>query len=93
VFRRFDSVVRFPLPDKDAARAVIQNRLSGFNLGNIGWPRVLEASAGLSHAEICVAAENAAKRAVLAGKGRVLTDPLVAALRERPRQRSEGSGD
>jgi SpoVK/Ycf46/Vps4 family AAA+-type ATPase len=92
VFRRFDSVIRFPLPDEDAARAVVQNRLSGFNLSSISWPRVLEAAVGLSHAEICVAAENAAKRAVLTRKSRIVTDSLVAALQGRPRKRSEGSG-
>ncbi|TXA42972.1 AAA family ATPase, partial [Mycobacterium tuberculosis variant bovis] len=43
-----------------------------------------------SHGEIATAAENAAKRTVLAGRARVRTDDLVAALHERPRANHHG---
>jgi SpoVK/Ycf46/Vps4 family AAA+-type ATPase len=86
IFRRFDVVVKLPLPDHKAIPQVVVNRLAAFKLDKLSWPRVVAAAAGLSHGDICVAAENAAKRAVLSGKDRILTDSLVNALEERPRR-------
>lgn len=85
LYRRFDTVMDFALPNDMSAQAVVENRLALFRISNLSWPRVLAAARGLSHAEIATAAENAAKRSVLAGRTRVLTDDLVSALEERPR--------
>ncbi|MGJ0184539.1 AAA family ATPase [Corynebacterium glyciniphilum] len=85
VFRRFDTTIPFELPDSSAAEAVIRNRLASFTIGNLSWPRILPAANGLSHSEITVAAENAAKRTVLDGRNQVRTAELVAALEERAR--------
>ncbi|MGZ0212669.1 MAG: AAA family ATPase [Actinomycetales bacterium] len=88
LFRRFDTVMSFPLPNDVVAGEVLRNRLASFRIGNLGWKRVLESAHGLSHADIVTAAEHAAKRTVLAGRGQILTDDLVAALIERPRKSS-----
>lgn len=85
LFRRFDTVMDFELPDDASLQAVIKNRLASFHTGNLSWPRVIAAARGLSHAEVATAAENAAKRTVLAGRTRILTSDLVSALKERPR--------
>lgn len=85
LYRRFDTVMDFALPDDASAQAVIKNRLALFHISNLSWPRVLAAARGLSHAEIATAAENAAKHSVLAGRTRILTGDLVVALGERPR--------
>ncbi|MCA2318082.1 ATP-binding protein [Mycobacterium intracellulare] len=85
IFRRFDTVMDFALPDDDAVQAVIRNRLVAFQTGNLSWTRVIAAARGLSHAEITTAAENAAKRTVLSKRKRILTGDLIAALKERPR--------
>ena len=83
MFRRFDSVIEYPLPTSDVARAVIRNRLATVKLGTIAWAKVDQASKGLSHAEITMAAERAAKDAILSGEDRVGTSKLVLALNER----------
>lgn len=85
LFRRFDTVMDFELPDDEGLRLVIKNRLASFQIGNLSWPRVVAAARGLSHAEVATAAENAAKRTVLTGRTRILTDDVVTALNERPR--------
>ena len=85
LYRRFDTIMDFALPDDESIRAVIGNRLASFQAGNVSWPRVIPAARGLSHAEIATATENAAKRTVLNGRTRILTGDLVAALAERPR--------
>lgn len=92
LYRRFDTVMDFTLPDDVSARTVIRNRLALFHISNLSWPRVLGAARGLSHAEISTAAENAAKRSVLAGRTRVLTGDLVSALEERPRSLAPVTG-
>lgn len=89
LYRRFDTVMDFALPDDSSVQAVIRNRLALFHTGNLSWPRVVAAARGLSHAEIATAAENAAKRTVLAGRTRVLTDDIVSALGERPRSANQ----
>jgi SpoVK/Ycf46/Vps4 family AAA+-type ATPase len=86
MFRRFDSVIQYPLPTPAVGRAVIRNRLATVRLGRIAWAPVDRATTGLSHAEITLAAERAAKGAILAGDERVGTARLVAALNERHSQ-------
>ncbi|MEV0110991.1 AAA family ATPase [Nocardia sp. NPDC050799] len=83
VFRRFESVITFELPDNDAVRSVIKNRLANFRISNLGWKRIIDAANGLSHADITLAAENAAKSAVLTGRGQIRTDDLIVALDDR----------
>lgn len=83
MFRRFDSVIQYPLPTPAVGRAVIRNRLATIRLGRIAWANVDRATTGLSHAEITLAAERAAKDAILAGEERVGTARLVSALNER----------
>ncbi|GAB37257.1 MULTISPECIES: AAA family ATPase [Gordonia] len=85
LFRRFDTVMDFALPDDKGIRTVIENRLASFSISNLSWKRVISAAEGLSHAEIATAAENAAKRTVLAERARIRTDDLVSALAERAR--------
>jgi SpoVK/Ycf46/Vps4 family AAA+-type ATPase len=88
LFRRFDMVMQFSLPDDGSVRAVIENRLSSFRTSKLSWTRICAAAQGLSHAEVAVASENAAKRVVLSGRKQILTDDLVSALEERPRSNS-----
>lgn len=83
MFRRFDAVIEYPLPTSDVARAVIKNRLANVKFGRIAWSEVDKASAGLSHGEITLAAERAAKDAILTRSDEVTSKLLISALRER----------
>jgi AAA+ superfamily predicted ATPase len=83
MFRRFDAVIEYPLPSAAVAREVIRNRLATVRLGRISWVQVDRAAAGLSHAEITLAAERAAKDTILAGGDAVGTSRLISALSER----------
>lgn len=86
MFRRFDAVVEFPLPTPDVVKEVVRNRLANVPLGRIGWTRIEAAAKGLSHAEITLGAERAAKDIILGGGSRVTTDALERALLDRRRQ-------
>lgn len=83
IFRRFDAVIEYPLPDAAVAKALIQNRLANVKLARIAWARVTRSAAGLSHAEITMAAERAAKDLILLGRTEVTTASLEHALNER----------
>lgn len=83
LFRRFDDVIAYDLPEPDIAQGIIENHLATFDRSGIAWTDVLGAAAGLSQAEIARAADEAAKEAVLAESDEVPTPTLLAALRER----------
>jgi SpoVK/Ycf46/Vps4 family AAA+-type ATPase len=89
IFRRFDAVIDYPLPTADIAKAVVRNRLANVRLHRIDWPQVAAAAEGLSHAEITLASERAAKDAILAKESNVTTSDLVHALRERHSRSSQ----
>lgn len=83
LFRRFDDVITYDLPTPEIARGIVKNRLSTFSLKAVEWSGVLDATAGLSQAEIARAADEAAKGAVLSGSNEVDTSMLIYALQER----------
>jgi SpoVK/Ycf46/Vps4 family AAA+-type ATPase len=85
VFRRFDTVVEFPLPTPEIAREVIRNRLAVLDTRGLGWKSVDRAAAGLSHAELTMACDHAAKETILSNRKRITTAMLVSALEERRR--------
>jgi len=83
LFRRFDDVITYGLPDPQIARGILEARLATFDLKTVRWPEVLEAAEGLSQAEVARAADEAAKGAVLAGVDEIGGAALLAALAER----------
>ena len=82
LFRRFDMVLTYSLPDSVQATAVMRARLGTMARG-IRWPSITAAAQGLSHADLVRAAETAAKTAVLSGADRVSIDDVRAALTSR----------
>lgn len=82
LFRRFDAVLTYTLPDARQAVSVIRARLgslaSGTSLAKLG-----EYTADLSHAELVKAAESAAKSVLMRGEAHVGRDDLVTALNAR----------
>jgi SpoVK/Ycf46/Vps4 family AAA+-type ATPase len=83
LFRRFDAVIRYELPDASMAKALVRNRLSSFNIEELSWRPITLAAKGLSHADIARACDDAAKEAVLTDQRTVSTQVLERALRLR----------
>lgn len=86
LFRRFDVVMSYPMPDAPAAVAVLKRRLRGFS-GRISWAGISKEVGGLSPAELVKSAETAAKEAVLSGEATVTTERLSRAIKERAASR------
>lgn len=85
LFRRFDAVIEYPLPTEEIATRVMRGRLALLDTCNIEWQAAAIAAQGLSHAEIAMACEQAAKDAILEHTTVLRSAVLVAALAERRR--------
>jgi SpoVK/Ycf46/Vps4 family AAA+-type ATPase len=82
LFRRFDVVIKYDLPDTAHASEVMRVRLGPMGRG-IRWISVSQEASGLSHAELVKAAETAAKQVILRGDQRVTAADLKDALQGR----------
>jgi SpoVK/Ycf46/Vps4 family AAA+-type ATPase len=83
LFRRFDAVLEYQLPTPDIASRVMKARLSLLDTSGIDWDRAGRLADGLSHAEITMACEQAAKNAILDHCVAVRASELDLALEER----------
>ena len=83
VFRRFDSVIEYPLPTRAVAKNVIRARLGTLCTDGLNWKQIDEAAVDMSHAELTLACEHAAKGAILLDQESVTTVTLVDAIKER----------
>ncbi|MES2170398.1 MAG: ATP-binding protein [Actinomycetota bacterium] len=79
LFRRFDAVFTYELPDSKQAAAVVRARLGSLAKG-IRWPVIANHAQGLSHADLVKAAEGAAKATLMRGDSQVTSEDVVSAL-------------
>jgi len=83
LFRRFDDVIRYGLPEAGHVERLARNRLNMFRLNRVRWDDVRDAAAGLSYAEVARACSESAKSAVLRDLTDISTELLVSALKDR----------
>jgi SpoVK/Ycf46/Vps4 family AAA+-type ATPase len=90
LFRRFDDIIEYVLPDSEAVRNLLSTRLRTFELTDIVWQEVQEAGVGLSQADLVRAAGEVAKGAILRDDDilRISTSDIVDALVERSDMRT-----
>jgi SpoVK/Ycf46/Vps4 family AAA+-type ATPase len=83
LFRRFDDVIEYKLPDPEIAKEILSRKLAPFETPDLDWSRLLSEINGLSQAELARASEEAAKQAVLGGSTVISSHTLLMALQER----------
>lgn len=83
LFRRFDDVLRFSLPEEQERQHLIGNVLGTFKPRSQAWKSILSVSKGLSHAEIDLACQDAIKDAILHDRKTILPAALLRALQDR----------
>ena len=83
LFRRFDDVIHYNMPDTSIAEGILKTRLSAFSVKGISWKKAAEMICGLSQSEISKVADEAAKRAILDDRTRITLDDLSEAIAER----------
>lgn len=85
LFRRFDVVLEYTLPTAEIAARVMRARLGLLDTSSIDWDAGAKGAEGLSHAEIAMACEQAAKNAILDHSTSVRDSELTLALEDRRR--------
>ncbi len=83
LFRRFDLVITYGLPNAEEAEAVMRSRLGRMGRA-VDWKKISATSQAISHADLVKAAEAAAKRALMRGEEHVTTGDVAEALTARP---------
>ena len=83
LYRRFDDLIEFGLPEKTHVWETIQARLTGLPQSKLDRARILKAAHGLSYAEITRACEEAVKEMLLQDLKSLTTTMLVKGLTER----------
>ncbi|MFH0795156.1 MAG: ATP-binding protein, partial [bacterium] len=87
VFRRFDDVVEYGLPQRDQIMAVLKSRLVNFKPRSPRWEALAATAEGLSYADITRAAEEAIKEAIIHDRQTLTMADLKKTLEERAAMR------
>lgn len=83
LFRRFDDVIDYQLPDKTLIIEVLKLSLVGFKTFRIQWAKAAAIAQGLSYADISIACQNAIKEALIENREQVKNADLTRSIRER----------
>jgi AAA+ superfamily predicted ATPase len=83
LFRRFDDVIRYELPDQAQAEVLLRNSLSVLAGTELDYAELARKALGLSHSDIVKASADAMKDAVLEGESFVAPERVTAHLNER----------
>ena len=84
LFRRFDDVIHYELPDDYQIERLFKFRLDGYAQENVCSNEVIEVARGLSHAELSLVADDAIKESILYGND-ISGSMLISLLNERHR--------
>lgn len=83
LFRRFDIVLRYGLPDPTHAIAMMQSRFAMLDTTSITWESLRGAVSGLSYGDLVLACDKARKVAILSKTEAIDPQVLTAALEDR----------
>ena len=83
LYRRFDDVLHYTLPDKSQIEKMLRTRLAGTAVKRIRWGALADLAAGLNYAEIARAADDVLKDALIRQHSRVREADIKTMLNER----------
>jgi len=83
LYRRFDDVVEYSLPDKKLIDRILRNRLSAFKISRLPFQKISVEAEGLSHAEISKICDDAIKDAIISDRDKVTANDLLELVAER----------
>ena len=87
LFRRFDDVIQFSLPDKALAIELIKNKVAAFPTSRIFWKKLVAYADGLSFADISKACEDAIKDAIINDRDKITQRDIAKLLMDRKANR------
>ncbi len=83
LFRRFDDLLHYELPDDVHIASVLKSRLSRMTVKNTSWKRLATKANGLSYAELSRAADEVLKTALIERAENISEKDISQALEER----------
>lgn len=83
LFRRFDDVLHYDLPDQSQIANLLRARLASCTARGIEWASLAEAAAGLNYAEVVRAANEVLKDLLIDQRDRVRESDILVMLEER----------
>ncbi len=83
LFRRFDDVIEFTLPDKSSIAKLLKNRLSIFKTARFAWNQLASEASGLSFADISKVCEDGIKDTIIHDRKRLTKKDLLKLITER----------
>lgn len=92
LFRRFDDILRYDLPDETRIAELLKSRLGRHSRKGISWKRLARQAQGLSYAEIVRACDESMKESVIEQKEYINEADIRRALEERVHARVVFSG-
>ncbi len=83
LFRRFDDVIEYELPNQEVVYKLLKTRLAPFDTEWQNWEHIIESANNLSQAELVRAADEAAKVAVISDQDSISEENIISAILER----------
>lgn len=83
LFRRFDDMIQYGLPNEEQITSILKSRLAGFKPKRLAWKKVAVAALGMSYAEVSKAIDESLKDAIIHDKNSVEETDLLRMLEER----------
>lgn len=84
LFRRFDDVIEYSLPDATQMESVLKSKFINLKLpASICWNEIVKVASGLSYAEIVRAADDAIKDAIIHDRTTITKQAIIEMLEDR----------
>lgn len=83
LFRRFDDVIEYGLPNQEQTKAALKSRLVNYSKSIRSWEKLCKVAEGLSYAELARAADDAIKDAIISDRPQVDIKDVEKHLEER----------
>ncbi|MBA7705943.1 ATP-dependent zinc metalloprotease FtsH [subsurface metagenome] len=83
LFRRFDDVIEYALPDKESRIRLLQNRLASYKKIEINWDKLADAASNISHADITRACDDAIKDMIIHDRNGITQKDILQMITER----------
>ncbi len=88
LFRRFDDVIFYKMPDQRLILKTFKANLKGKDTQSIDWNNVVKAAASLSYAEIARVGDDALKTLILEDRNHLSTQLLIDIINQRIKTKS-----
>jgi SpoVK/Ycf46/Vps4 family AAA+-type ATPase len=89
LFRRFDDVLHYELPDAEQIAVLLKSRLAHYTEESIPWQNLAETAAGLSSAEVVRVADEVLKEAFIDQREHITETDILKMIEERQRVAGE----